>query len=238
MHPTSSSRLSRRGFLALTGGASAAATAAMYGFSSAPAWAAPRFPDDPFTLGVASGDPTPDGVVLCNGRGIHDTSAAELAVTLILSSLRGIPDFVRRQDQRRWHYEWRPALADKRVVIVGYGAIGEAIERRLIPFETEVVRVARTARPGVHAISELPDLLPDADVGKLARELGHRLAAALEQLDRLAAELQWIRRRHVTDPSRRTRRPSDQVSTKAGELQKAHLSGPFVSIGEKGYAWL
>ncbi len=64
MHPTSSSRLSRRGFLALTGGASAAATAAMYGFSSAPAWAAPRFPDDPFTLGVASGDPTPDGVVL------------------------------------------------------------------------------------------------------------------------------------------------------------------------------
>jgi phosphoglycerate dehydrogenase-like enzyme len=106
----------------------------------------------------------PEGVLLCNGRGIHDTSAAELAVTLILSSLRGVPDFVRRQDQHRWHYEWRPGLADKRVVIVGYGAIGEAIERRLTPFETDVVRVARTARPGVHAISELPELLPDADV--------------------------------------------------------------------------
>lgn len=106
----------------------------------------------------------PEGVLLCNGRGIHDTSAAELALTLILSSLRGIPDFVRRQDQHRWHYEWRPALADKRVAIVGYGSIGEAIERRLAPFETEVVRVARTARPGVHAISELPELLPSADV--------------------------------------------------------------------------
>jgi len=106
----------------------------------------------------------PDGVTLCNGRAIHDTSAAELALTLILSSLRGIPDFVRRQDARDWRYEWRPALADKRVLIVGYGAIGEAIERRLTPFETEVVRVARTARPGVHAISELPDLLPAADV--------------------------------------------------------------------------
>jgi hypothetical protein len=31
---------------------------------------------------------------------------------------------------------------------------------------------------------------------QLAREHGHRLAAALEQLDRLTAELQRIRRRH------------------------------------------
>jgi hypothetical protein len=31
---------------------------------------------------------------------------------------------------------------------------------------------------------------------QLASEFGHRLAAALEQLDRLAAELQRIRRRH------------------------------------------
>jgi phosphoglycerate dehydrogenase-like enzyme len=106
----------------------------------------------------------PEGVLLCNGRGIHDTSAAELALTLILSSLRGVPGFVRRQDGRDWHYEWRPALADKRVLIVGYGAIGEAIERRLLPFETEVVRVARSARDGVHAIAELADLLPGADV--------------------------------------------------------------------------
>ena len=106
----------------------------------------------------------PEGVLLCNGRGIHDTSAAELAVTLVLSSLRGVPDIVRRQDRREWHHEWRPALADKRVLIVGHGAIGEAIERRLLPFETEVVRVARTAHPGVHAVAELPRLLPEADV--------------------------------------------------------------------------
>lgn len=58
------SRLTRRGFLALSGATSASVTAAMYGFSTAPAWAAPAFRDTPFTLGVASGDPTPDGVVL------------------------------------------------------------------------------------------------------------------------------------------------------------------------------
>jgi len=47
---------SRRGFLAATGGAVAAA--AVHGFSAAPAWD-PHFPQNPFTLGTASGDPTP-----------------------------------------------------------------------------------------------------------------------------------------------------------------------------------
>ena len=106
----------------------------------------------------------PDGVTLCNGRGIHDTSTAELALTLILASLRGIPDWVRAQDRHEWRPGWRPALADKRVLLVGYGAIGEAIERRLLPFEVEVTRVARSAREGVHAIADLPQLLPHADV--------------------------------------------------------------------------
>ena len=106
----------------------------------------------------------PQGVLLCNGRGIHDTSTAELAVTLTLASLRGVPGFVRNQDRHRWHTGWHQALADKRVLILGYGAVGEAIERRLVPFEVEIVRVARRAREGVHAIGELANLLPDADV--------------------------------------------------------------------------
>ncbi len=106
----------------------------------------------------------PAGVQLCNGRGIHDTSTAELALTLILSSLRGVPDFVRAAERHEWAYGPRPALADKRVVVVGAGSIGAAIEARLVAFETDVVRVARTARPGVHAVTELPDLLPQADV--------------------------------------------------------------------------
>lgn len=106
----------------------------------------------------------PEGVALCNGRGIHDTSTAELALTLVLSSLRGIPEFVRAQGRSSWEPAVRQALADKRVLLVGYGAIGEAIEARLRPFEVDVVRVARSARDGVHAIGDLPELLPEADV--------------------------------------------------------------------------
>ena len=106
----------------------------------------------------------PDGVVLCNGRGIHDTSTAELALTLMLASLRGIPEFVRAQDLGEWRPERNESLADKRVLIVGHGQIGAAIEQRVLPFEAEVVRVARRSRPGVHGIDELPALLPEADV--------------------------------------------------------------------------
>lgn len=69
-----------------------------------------------------------------------------------------------------------PALADKSVLIVGYGSIGAAIEDRLAPFEcARVARVARsartTARGPVHALTELPGLLPDADVVVLSTPL-------------------------------------------------------------------
>jgi phosphoglycerate dehydrogenase-like enzyme len=108
----------------------------------------------------------PEGVTLCNARGVHDASTAELAVTLILSSLRGIPDFVRGQQQGLWVHADYPALADKTVLILGYGSIGGAIERRLLPFETHIVRVASRARlaENVHGVDELPSLLPDVDV--------------------------------------------------------------------------
>jgi phosphoglycerate dehydrogenase-like enzyme len=118
----------------------------------------------------------PDGVTLCNARGVHDASTAELALALTLASLRGIPDFVRGQQHEQWLHADYPSLADKTVLILGYGSIGTAIERRLLPFETRVLRVASKARPAdpvpgvqvpgvqVHGVDELPQLLPDADV--------------------------------------------------------------------------
>ncbi len=111
----------------------------------------------------------PPETVLCNARGVHEASTAELALALTLAALRGIPRFVRGQDTERWYAGVYPALADRTVLIVGYGAIGAAVEDRLIPFEcAEVLRVARsartTARGPVHALSDLPGLLPRADV--------------------------------------------------------------------------
>lgn len=106
----------------------------------------------------------PEGVLLCNGRGIHDASTAELAVGLTLASLRGIPDFVRAQDRGEWRPFTARSLADRTVLILGYGSIGAAVEERLGGFEVDVVRVARRAREGVHGLDELDLLLPQADV--------------------------------------------------------------------------
>lgn len=118
------------------------------------------------------------GVRLCNARGVHEASTAELALALILASLRGIPRFVRGQDNEKWYSGFYPALADRTVLIVGYGSIGAAVEDRLAPFECEVVRVARTARLAprgpVHALDELPALLPAADVVVLTTPLTDR----------------------------------------------------------------
>ena len=106
----------------------------------------------------------PEGVLLCNGRGIHNASTAELALTLVLASRRGIPGFVDDQHEERWNQGWRRSLADSTVLIVGYGDIGADIEKRLTPFEVDVLRVARTRREGVHTLADLPELLPRADV--------------------------------------------------------------------------
>jgi phosphoglycerate dehydrogenase-like enzyme len=106
----------------------------------------------------------PEAVLLCNGRGIHDASTAELAVGLVIASLRGIPGFVRAQDRGEWRPVRARSLADRTVLILGYGSIGAAVEERLAGFEVDLVRVARRPREGVHGFDELDRLLPRADV--------------------------------------------------------------------------
>jgi phosphoglycerate dehydrogenase-like enzyme len=106
----------------------------------------------------------PDGVTLCDGRGIHTKATSEWTLTAILSYLRDFPLFARAQSRGEWAYKVTDELADKRVVIVGSGAIGEAVAARLEPFEVEIVRVARTPRDGVYGVDDLSRLLPDADV--------------------------------------------------------------------------
>ncbi|WP_101787891.1 2-hydroxyacid dehydrogenase [Nonomuraea indica] len=106
----------------------------------------------------------PEGVVLCNARGVHDAGTAEWAVGAMIAVLREFPGFVDAQRRGEWTYHHTGVLADATVLIVGYGSIGAALERRLEGFEVEVVRVARSARDGVHAMTELPGLLPAADV--------------------------------------------------------------------------
>lgn len=118
-----------------------------------------------------TGGVVPAGVALANAAGVHDASTAELALALTLASQRGIPGFVRAQERGRWERPgFLPSLADRRVLLIGYGSVGHAIARRLLPFEVTVTAVASRARPGdelvstVHADTDLPWLLPEHDV--------------------------------------------------------------------------
>jgi phosphoglycerate dehydrogenase-like enzyme len=110
----------------------------------------------------------PAGITLCNATGVHDDATAEHAVGLVLASLRGIPESVRQ------HGHWEPlpgrrSLADSRVLVLGYGSIGRALARRLLPMKAVVTAVATRERDDylvgrVRPIGDLPDLLPEQDV--------------------------------------------------------------------------
>lgn len=114
----------------------------------------------------------PDGVALANAAGVHDASTAELTLGLILAAQRGIDDAARAMPAGEWprQRDLRPSLADRRVLVVGYGSVGRAIARRLNPFEVSLTAVASRPRsgddlvPAVHGIDDLPDLLPEHDV--------------------------------------------------------------------------
>jgi phosphoglycerate dehydrogenase-like enzyme len=109
-------------------------------------------------------DKIPAGVTLCDARGVHDSATSEWVLAAVLASVRGFVGFGRAQAEGRWAYGYTDELAGKRVLIVGAGSVGAAVSRRLGPFEVEVTHVARRARDGVHAVSELPGLLPHADI--------------------------------------------------------------------------
>lgn len=108
----------------------------------------------------------PAGVKLANGRGLHDLSVAEHALALIHASQRDLPRWFAQQATGSWEREHTRSLADSRVLLVGHGSIGQAIERQLVAAEAVVTRVASTARPAerVHGVGELAALLPSADI--------------------------------------------------------------------------
>ena len=110
----------------------------------------------------------PPGHVYANAASVHETSTAELALALLLAAQRGIPDFVRAASEGRWAPARHASLADRRVLLLGYGGVGRAIEARLAPFEVDLVRVATHARDDdagrIHGIDELDELLPTAEI--------------------------------------------------------------------------
>lgn len=106
----------------------------------------------------------PQGVTLCDAGGTRDVAVAEWVLGVILSSVKMLPELRDRQREHQWEWRQSGELAGSTVMILGYGAIGAAVEARLAPFDVDLIRVARHARAGVHPVEELGSLLPRAEV--------------------------------------------------------------------------
>lgn len=102
----------------------------------------------------------PVWTTLCNARGTRDAAVAEWVVGALLGDAYG--QFAAARS-RRWSDALPRELQGATVLIVGYGSIGRDVERLLEPFGVTVIGVARRARDGVHAVTELPALVGQAD---------------------------------------------------------------------------
>lgn len=203
----------------------------------------------------------PEGVTLCSARGVHDASTAELVVGLTIASLRGLPEFVRAQDAGHWAAARYRSLADRRVLLVGYGSVGQAVARRLAGFEVDLVPVASTARDGVAGVDDLPSLLPGADVVILTVPLTERTRGMVDSgflslmpdgallvnaargpvvvTDDLLAELQAGRLRAALDVTDPEPLPADHPLWSApGVLVSPHVGGNTSAFLPRAYRLL
>lgn len=200
----------------------------------------------------------PDGVTLCNGRGIHGASTAELAFAGLLAVLRDLPAHERNQRRHAWKRWQTDSLEDKRVMVIGAGDIGERIAAAARVFGADTTMVARRARDGVRAMADVPGLLPVHDVVVLALPLtddtrglvdARFLAAlpddavvvniargAIVDTDALLAELTSTRLRAFLDVTDPEPLPSDHPLWDAPNLVLTpHVGGGTVGWEHRAY---
>jgi phosphoglycerate dehydrogenase-like enzyme len=112
------------------------------------------------------------GIILTNSRGISAPNMAEHVIAFMLAFGRGLPTFFREQQRHRWRgWDNPPAffeLTNQTVMLLGTGAIGQEIARRLKPFGCRIIGVRR--QPGhiegfddVVTFEGLGDILAQAD---------------------------------------------------------------------------
>jgi len=125
-------------------------------------------------------------IAVTNAGGVHAPNAAEHAIGSLLAMVRDLPGFRRQQREREWRNVPTGELAGGTVLVVGMGAIGTAICRRLDGFDVEVVGVRHSpekAGPADQIVGydEFHSALPDADAVILACPLTDRTRYLLDR---------------------------------------------------------
>jgi len=95
----------------------------------------------------------PSSVIVTSSRGIHGPQMAELAILLMLALSRDFPRMLANQREKSWQRWGQRLLVGKTVMMVGVGAISEALAARCKPLGLKVVGV--TSRRSVEHFDEL-----------------------------------------------------------------------------------
>ena len=106
------------------------------------------------------------GIVVTNTPGVLDEEVADLTIGLMLATLRRLPQadrFVRAGDWPQGPFPLSPSLRGRRVGILGLGAIGKAVARRLDGFDVAIAYHGRSRQPEVaYAYHDSPAALAAA----------------------------------------------------------------------------
>lgn len=105
-----------------------------------------------------------DGVILCNARGVHDDSTAELAIGLAIAARRGFSDFAKAQAAGEWAHKRYNSFNDTNIAIIGSGSIGQTLRKYLEVFDVKVTNYSRSGANGSTLISELDRNISQYDI--------------------------------------------------------------------------
>lgn len=92
------------------------------------------------------------GIVVTNTPGVLDEEVADLTVGLLLATLRRIPQADRYVRDGKWQsgpFPLSPTLRGRRIGILGLGAIGKAVARRLDAFGVAIAYHGRSRQADV-----------------------------------------------------------------------------------------
>jgi phosphoglycerate dehydrogenase-like enzyme len=115
------------------------------------------------------------GILLTNMQRVAGPVMAEHVMAMTLALARGLPTYLRLQDQGRWDREAvgeerTLALEGKTMLIAGLGGIGTEVGRRAYGFGMRIIATRASNRPAPEFVShvgppaELASLLKEADV--------------------------------------------------------------------------
>jgi lactate dehydrogenase-like 2-hydroxyacid dehydrogenase len=108
---------------------------------------------------------TERGVVVTNTPDVLSDEVADLAIGLLISTVRQLPRaeaFLRNRNWVNGRFPLTASMRGRKVGILGLGRIGKAIARRLSAFDLEVVYCGRHRQDGI-SLFYYPDLLTMAE---------------------------------------------------------------------------